>query len=54
MEISKELYQELLEMDYFNQCGKSVDGLYGFDVYVEKDLIKQLNQFQKHVGVILL
>ncbi len=47
MEISKELYQELLYIDYFNQCGKSIDGLYGFDVYVEKDYDKAIKSILK-------
>ena len=38
MEISENLYQELLSIDYFIQCGNNIDGLYEFDVYVEKDL----------------
>lgn len=47
MEIKKDLYQELLSIDYFNQCGNDIDGLYKFDVYVEKNLdvaIKSLSR----------
>ena len=47
MEISKEFYQELLDIDYFNQCGKSIDGLYEFDVYVEKDFDKAVKSISK-------
>lgn len=47
MEINKNLYQELLFIDYFNQCGNAVDGLYEFDIYVEKDLGRAIKSLSK-------
>ena len=47
MEISENLYQELLSIDYFIQCGNNIDGLYEFDVYVEKDLDRAIKSLSK-------
>lgn len=47
MEINKELYQNLLSIDFFAQCGNSVEGLYEFDVCTEKDLNKAIKSLSK-------
>lgn len=47
MEINKEFYQELLMIDFFNQCGMPVNGLYEFNVYVEKDFDKAIKSLSK-------
>ena len=47
MEISENLFQELLSIDYFIQCGNNIDGLYEFDVYVEKDLDRAIKSLSK-------
>lgn len=47
MEINKEFYQELLTIDFFNQCGMPVNGLYEFNVYVEKDFDKAIKSLSK-------
>lgn len=40
MEISKELYENLLHIDYFSQCGNSINDLYNFEVYAENSCEK--------------
>lgn len=41
MEMNKELYEQLLNIDYFCKCGESTKKLYDFDIYAEKDLVMQ-------------
>ncbi len=47
MEINKDFYQELLTIDFFNQCGMPINDLYEFNVYVEKDFDKAIKSLSK-------
>lgn len=35
MEISRDLYENLLHIDYFSQCGNPIHDLFNFEVYEE-------------------
>ena len=47
MEINKELYEHLLNIDYFCKCVESTKELYDFDIYAKKDLDNAIKSLSK-------